>query len=112
MDWEAAARIQVSGTPEARIFEALSELEAVRADEATFACAAEASTVDTADRALLAIRRCLNGEEMVGIFNFSGEEKQAKLPLAGWYRDVLTGEDMTLAGIQVPANGFYWLKKI
>ena len=111
MDWAAAARAEVPGTPEYRVFTALSELENIRADENAFACAAETATLDTGDNGLLAIRRSLNGEDVVGIFNFSAGEKNASISLEGWYRDMLTGEDMTLAEVTVPGNGFYWLKK-
>ena len=112
MDWKAAARAEVSGTAENRVFEALKELETVRSDEAVFDCAAYAMTLDTGDQALLGIRRILDGEEIVGIFNFSEEEKVAALDLRGWYRDVFTGEDLLLQNVTVPGNGFYWLKKI
>ena len=112
MDWKAAARTDIPGTAEQRVFDALRELENVRADEAVFDCSAYALTLDTGDKALLGIRRILNGEEIVGIFNFSGEEKMADVNLCGWYRDVFTGEDMQLKALRVPGNGFYWLKKI
>ena len=112
MDWKAAARTDIPGTAEQRVFDALRELENVRADEAVFDCSAYALTLDTGDKALLGIRRILNGEEIVGIFNFSEEEKMADVNLCGWYRDVFTGEDMQLKALRVPGNGFYWLKKI
>ena len=111
MDWKAAARAEISGTAENRIFEALRELETTRADEAVFHSAAQAKTLDAGNRALLAIRRILNGEEIVGIFNFSGEEKRAEIRLPGWYRDVFTGEDVQLTNLNIPGNGFCWLKK-
>ena len=111
MDWKAAARAEISGTAENRIFEALRELETTRADEAVFHSAAQAQTLDAGNRALLAIRRTLNGEEIVGIFNFSGEEKRAEIRLPGWYRDVFTGEDVQLTNLNIPGNGFCWLKK-
>ena len=112
MDWTAAARADQRGTPEQRIFAALSELETVRADEQVFTCAAEAATLDTGDKAVLGISRRLNGEEIVGIFNFSPEEKTVSIRKNGWYRDVLTGTDLLLRQITVPVNGFFWLKSL
>ena len=112
MDWTAAARADQRGTPEQRIFAALSELETVRADEQVFTCAAEAATLDTGDKAVLGISRRLNGEEIVGIFNFSPEEKTVSIRKNGWYRDVLTGTDLLLRQITVPGNGFFWLKSL
>ena len=112
MDWEAAARADRKDTPEYRIFTALAELENVRADEQTFSCAADTTTLDAGDKALLCISRRLNGEEIVGIFNFSQEEKTASIQKNGWFRDVLTGEDMKLHQVAIPGNGFFWLKSI
>lgn len=112
MDWDAAARSGVKGTPEYRIATALTELEEVRADEQAFLCAAETTTLDCGNKALLGICRRLNGEEIVGIFNFSREEKTASIAKDGWYRDVLTGEDMLLRQVAVPGNGFFWLKAV
>ena len=112
MDWKAAARAQVPGTAEYQVFEALRELETLRASEDVFTCAAEVSTLDTGDRALLGIRRRLEGDEIVGIFNFSAQEKTSAIALPGWYRDVFTGEDLLLDGLTVPGNGFLWLKKL
>ena len=112
MDWAAAKNAEKKGTAQYRVFSALDELEKVRADELTFSCEAETTTLDTGDNALLCIRRCLNGEEMVGLFNFSREPKTAALSLSGWYRDVLTGEDRQLTQVSLPAGGFFWAKAV
>jgi len=31
---------------------------------------------------------------------------------SGWYRDMLTGEDMRLESVTVPGYGFYWMKAL
>ncbi len=113
MDWAAAARAEVPGTSEYRVFTALAQLETLRAKENTFTCDAETRTLDTGDNALLGIRRELGGEQMVGIFNFSPESKRASaLEGNDLYQDVCTGKILPLANIQLPAFGFYWLKRI
>ena len=112
MDWTAASLVQVEGTVQQQIFSALNELEQIRASEATFSCSAVASTLDTSDNGLLCIRRQLNGEETVGIFNFCPWERQARVAASGWYRDMLTGEDMRLESVTVPGYGFYWMKAL
>ncbi len=112
MDWAAAARAEVPGTPEYRVFTALAQLETIRAREAAFTCDAVAETLDTGDTALLGIRRERNGEELVGIFNFSAERKCAALVGSDLYQDVRTGGILPLANIPVPAFGFYWLKRV
>ena len=112
MDWEAAAKAEQLGTPEYRIFTALAQLENLRAKEHTFACAAEAETLDTGDNALLGIKRSLDGETVVGLFNFGSSAKTASLNDNEYYTDLLAGESHRLDRITVPAQGFFWLKKV
>ncbi len=113
MDWEAAQKIKQSGTAENRIFTALSQLETVRATEELFACGAEAATIDTGDDALLCISRSMNGQLLVGIFNFSNESRTASAIYSdGKYLDIISGKEMTISHITVSGQGFYWLKRI
>ena len=112
MDWDAAAQAEIPGTPEHRIFTALSQLERLRASEPAFGCDADAATIDTGDRAILGIVRNLNGEQLLGLFNFSNEEKTAHaLRSSGVWQDLLTGEDRVITGMTIPAQGFCWLKR-
>ena len=113
MDWAAAANADMVGTPENRIFTALSKLETLRAKEKAFACSAHAATVDTGDRALLGLTRCLDGELLLGLFNFSDEPKTAEtLASEGAYMNLMTGNKMHISRITVPAKGFFWLKRL
>ena len=113
MDWAAAEKVGQAGTPENRIYTRLSQLETLRAAENGFSCSAEASTLDTGDVALLGITRSLDGELLVGLFNFSDTSKTAwAIRSSGKYRDLITGEIRDITEITVPAQGFYWLKRI
>lgn len=113
MDWAAAEKVGQAGTPENRIYTRLSQLETLRAAENGFSCSAEASTLDTGDVALLGITRSLDGELLVGLFNFSDTSKTAwAIRSSGKYRDLITGEMRDITEITVPAQGFYWLKRI
>lgn len=112
MDWDAAAQAEIPGTPEHRIFTALAQLERLRASEPAFGCDADAATIDTGDRAILGIVRSLNSEQLLGLFNFSNEEKIAHtLHSSGVWQDLLTGEDREINGMTIPAQGFCWLKR-
>ena len=112
MDWDAAAQAEIPGTPEHRIFTALAQLERLRASEPAFGCDADAATIDTGDRAILGIVRSLNGEQLLGLFNFSNEEKIAhNLHSSSAWQDLLTGEDREINGMTIPAQGFCWLKR-
>lgn len=112
MDWDAAAQAEIPGTPEHRIFTALAQLERLRASEPAFGCDADAATIDTGDRAILGIVRNLNGEQLLGLFNFSNEEKSAHaLHSSGIWQDLLTGENQEITHMTIPAQGFCWLKR-
>ena len=112
MDWDAAARAELPGTTEYRIFSALSALEQIRAQEQAFGCGADAATIDTGDDAILGISRNLNGEQLLGLFNFSEQDRRAgKLASSGTYTDLLTGEARDVTNIAVPAKGFFWFKR-
>ena len=45
-------------------------------------------------------------------FNFSEYDKTAWInERDGLYKDLITGQEMEAAGVNVPAYGFFWLKK-
>ena len=113
MNWYAAARAEQPGTSEHRIFSALSQLEALRSQERVFSCDAAAATLDTGDKAILGIIRCLSGEQLVGLFNFGDVPKTANaLRSDGVFQDLITGEKVNLTEITIHAQGFFWLKRM
>ena len=113
MDWAAAARVEQPGTCEHRIFTALARLETIRARENAFSCDAITATLDTGSKAILGIARYLGGEQLVGLFNFSNEPKTAvAIHSGGTYRNLVTGENLNISEITVPAQGFLWLKRV
>lgn len=113
MDWAAAARVNEAGTPENRIFTALSKLEFLRAHIPVFSCYAKAATLNTGDNAILGIIRCLDGDLIIGLYNFSDEPKTAvALHSDANYLNLMTGVTVNISEITVPAQGFYWLKRI
>ena len=58
------------------------------------------------------IGRQLEGETLYGIFNFSEFDKTARLAGAGGgCTDLISGEKKNLEQMEVPAYGYYYLKK-
>ena len=49
---------------------------------------------------------------LVGLFNFAGEPKTPKGLPGGRYRDLLTGREVDMESISLPAYGFFWLKQL
>jgi multiple sugar transport system substrate-binding protein len=53
------------------------------------------------------------GDKIIGVFNFSEHDKTAWINVTdGNYTDLMTGRVMTPQAVEVPAYGFYWLKKL
>ena len=54
-----------------------------------------------------------DGDKIIGLFNFSEHDRIAWInETDGEYIDMLTGEERKPIGINVPAYGFYYLKKV
>ena len=112
MKWELAELIEEPGTVENRIFLRLDQLEQIRRQEKAFMSDADTRTLETGERELLGIERCYGEDKIIGIFNFSEHQKKAWISGAeGSYVDLLTGRERTVAGIDIPAYGFYYLKR-
>lgn len=113
MDWAAAARAEVPGSCENDIFQELNKLETIRAGEAAFSCDADAYVVDTGDTRLLGIIRNLDGDQLVGFFNFGDTPAFAcKVYSSGKYKDLVSGEERDISNMEIPAQGFAWMKRV
>ena len=79
MNWDLAENRKDPETVEGKIFQGLERLEQIRKTEKVFVSNADAWTVDTGDRSVLCIGRYLDGEKIIGLFNFSEFEKPAHI---------------------------------
>ena len=53
------------------------------------------------------------GQKVIGVFNFTGEEKAVTFPHdGGVFHDLLTDEPHTLEGLTIPAYGFYYMEQM
>lgn len=112
MDWKAAAKIDVSNSVQGRIFNALNQLEEIRKTEKVFDSKADTWTIETWTKEVLSIGRYLDGEKIIGIFNFSENDQTAWINEDdGMYTDLISGKKMLAKGVDIPAYSFYYLKK-
>ncbi len=112
MNWEKAERIADPDTVEGRMFEGLKRLEQLRKTEKAFVSNADTWTIDTWDNGVLCIGRYFEGEKLIGIFNFSEYDKTAWInETDGVYEDMLNGGELKASGVNIPAYGFYYLKR-
>ena len=113
MNWDRAAMSGNARTVEGKLNKRLLQLEKIRKTEKAFMTNADTWTVDTWDNSILCIGRYYEGEKIYGLFNFSEYDKTAWInERDGIYKDLITGQEMEAAGVNVPAYGFFWLKKI
>ncbi len=112
MNWELAGNISKKGTVEEKIFHRLERLEQIRKKEKVFVSNADTWTIDTWDASVLCIARCLEGEKIIGLFNFSEFDKTAWInETDGDYVELISGEEMKPIGVNIPTYGFYYLKR-
>ncbi|MGN0154213.1 MAG: amylosucrase [Lachnospiraceae bacterium] len=112
MNWENVKKIDDADSVEARIYNRLGQLETLRKNHKAFVTNADAWTLETWDKGVLAMGRYFDGEKIIGIFNFTEFDKTAWLNEEdGMYVDMITGNKLPAKGVDVPAYSFYWLKK-
>lgn len=112
MNWELAAKSDNPRTVEGQLNRRLNQLEKIRKSEKAFMTNADTWTVETWDNSILCIGRYFDGEKIYGLFNFSEYDKTAWInERDGLYKDLITGQEMEAAGVNIPAYGFFWLKK-
>lgn len=113
MDWNKVEALKNPKTAEAQIYQRLRQLEKIRAQHDAFCSDSDAWTVETYDQSTLCMGRYKNGEKILGIFNFSENPHMAWIDEAdGLYEDLLTGSKQKAVGLEIPAYGFYLLKKL
>ena len=113
MNWELAANREKAGTMEYRIFQGLEKLEKIRRTEKVFVTDADTWTIETWDRSVLCIGRYYEGEKIIGLFNFSEHDKTAWInETDGEYVELISGNKIQPVGVNIPAYGYYYMKKL
>ena len=112
MNWKNAEKNTDKKTTEGKIFQMLSKLEQIRKTEKAFVSNADTWTIETWDQGVLCIGRYYEGEKVIGIFNFTEWDKTAWINEDdGDYINLLNGNLMQAKAVNIPAYGFYYLKK-
>ena len=94
------------------MFQGLDQLEKIRKTEKVFVSYADTWTIETWEKGVLCIGRYYEGEKIIGVFNFSEYDKTAWInETDGMYKDLITGREMEAKGVDIPAYGYYYLKK-
>ena len=113
MHWDLAEKRNDPSTVEGKMFLGLQKLEQIRKEEKAFVSYADTWTVETWEKGVLCIGRFYDGEKIYGLFNFSEYDKTAWInENDGLYVDLSSGQKMKACGVNIPAFGYYYLKKL
>ncbi len=113
MHWDLAEKRNDPSTVEGKMFLGLQKLEQIRKEEKAFVSYADTWTVETWEKGVLCIGRFYDGEKIYGLFNFSEYDKTAWINgNDGLYVDLISGQKMKACGVNIPAFGYYYLKKL
>ena len=113
MHWDLAEKRNDLSTVEGKMFLGLQKLEQIRKEEKAFVSYADTWTVETWEKGVLCIGRFYDGEKIYGLFNFSEYDKTAWINgNDGLYVDLISGQKMKACGFNIPAFGYYYLKKL
>lgn len=110
--WELVENKKDKNTVQGQIFGGLHKLETIRRKEKAFMTNADTWTLESWDNAILCLVRYYEGHKVIGIFNFSEQDRTCWINEEdGMYTDLITKEEMKASGVPVPAHGFFWLKR-
>ena len=112
MNWQLVEKIVDERSVEGRIFKQLGRLERIRKSEKIFMTDADAWTFETGENSVLGIGRYYEGKTLLGLFNFSEYDKAIELSeKEESYIELFSGKTVKAGQIEIPAYGFYYLKK-
>ncbi len=112
MTWQLVEKIVDERSVEGRIFRQLGRLERIRKSEKIFMTDADAWTFETGENSVLGIGRYYEGKTLLGLFNFSEYDKTIELSeKEESYIELFSGKTVKAGQIEIPAYGFYYLKK-
>ncbi len=109
LDWEKAELRNRQDLPEGKVFAGILRVEELRKKTEAFDADADVWLLETADRNVLGIGRYFRDQQLLALFNFSGEEKQIRLRDSRQYEDLMDGSVQNAASVNLPPKGFRWL---
>ena len=112
-NWTLARNRADAETIQGRIFNSLEQLEAIRNSHSAFAPEIPAHTLETWDKALLALVKETEQEKLICLYNFSDQNKVAWInEQDGTYENLLTGVQQDAQAVELEAFSFTWLLRI
>ena len=111
-NWKNAEKRNDESTVEYKVFHGIKKLSDFREKHACFSSLADTWTLNTYDDSILSIGRYMDGEKVIGVFNFSENERTAWIDEGdGEYTDIMTGEVLEARAISLQGYSFRILYK-
>ncbi len=108
--WDLARKRSGKKSVEARIFHGLDRLEKIRRQEKVFDAEANVWTYETWQKGIICVVREMEGTRLIGIYNFTEEEKQTAVYPEETGVDLLTGEKVEMNAITLGGHNFRWIR--
>lgn len=106
--WDLAELRHDPTTRQGKVFQALRDLERIRAAHPVFCADAGVWSFDTGDNAVLGLVRDYAGARLTALYNFSEFGRSLPNPAPGAV-DLRTGAAVTDETLNLPGYGFYWM---
>ncbi|MBR6095468.1 MAG: amylosucrase [Oscillospiraceae bacterium] len=106
--WDLAELRHDPTTRQGKVFQALRDLERIRAAHPVFCADAGVWSFDTGDNAVLGLVRDYAGARLTALYNFSEFGRSLPNPAPGAV-DLRTGAAVTDETLNLPGYGFFWM---
>ncbi|MBQ9438719.1 MAG: amylosucrase, partial [Lachnospiraceae bacterium] len=107
--WKKATKRLKKGTIQKRLFDAITNLAALRAAHRVFENNADTWLIDTGNIHILGIGRYYRGEKLLAYFNFSDLDERVVVPETEEYSDLVTGIEKKEKEFVLTSHDFIWL---
>ena len=108
--WDLARKRSGKKSVEARIFQGLARLEEIRRKEKVFDEGANVWTYETWQKGIICVVREMEGTRVIGVYNFTEDDKQVSVYPEEKGVDLLNGEETDMSAISVGGHDFRWLR--
>lgn len=110
-NWRKAGRRKLNNVIQSRVYQGIEKLTKLHLEYDIFMTNARQYTLDTGNKAILAIVRETNNERFIGLYNFGDKEEIANIKENdGIYKDIYNKEkNITAVNLAIPSHGIIWL---
>ena len=110
-NWRKAGRRKLNNVIQSRVYQGIEKLTKLHLEYDIFMTNVTQYTLDTGNKAILAIVRETNNERFIGLYNFGDKEEIANIKENdGIYKDIYNKEkNITAVNLAIPSHGIIWL---